>query len=76
MTYRRKIKAGLAIRDITKTRTPSLASKRPSPKEIQRRRALVAQILKHRERCVISPLTTADLVHMARQEKVFYRKQR
>jgi excisionase family DNA binding protein len=44
----------------------------PSPRESARRKAVAAKILAHRERLVITPLTTADLVRMARAEEVFY----
>ncbi|HEY7060472.1 MAG TPA: helix-turn-helix domain-containing protein [Chloroflexota bacterium] len=40
----------------------------PTPEEIARRQALVAKILRNRERRSIAPLTSADLVHMARAE--------
>src|SRR5438067_265417 len=41
----------------------------PSPDEIARRKALVAEILEHRAKAVITPLTTADLVHQAREQE-------
>ena len=40
------------------------------PEEIERRKALVARALELRQKSVIAPLTTADLVHMAREEEV------
>ena len=41
----------------------------PSEEELARRRAVVARILEHRGEAVIAPLTTADLIHQARQEE-------
>jgi excisionase family DNA binding protein len=43
--------------------------RKPSPEEIARRRALFQQILADREDARIVPLTTADLIHMARAEE-------
>jgi excisionase family DNA binding protein len=40
----------------------------PSRQELARRQALVATILKNREERRIAPLTSADLVHRAREE--------
>jgi len=40
-----------------------------SEQEIQRRKALVEQILQNRERRSIAPLTASDLIHMAREEE-------
>ncbi len=41
----------------------------PTPEELARRQALVARIKQARTERVITPLTTADLVHQARQEE-------
>jgi excisionase family DNA binding protein len=41
---------------------------RPGLDELARRKALVARILANREHLRIAPLTTADLVHLAREE--------
>ncbi len=41
----------------------------PTPEELARRQALVARIKEARKERVISPLTTADLVHQARAEE-------
>jgi len=45
-----------------------IASVPPSPQELARRQALVATILKNRDGRRIAPLTSADLVHRAREE--------
>src|SRR5207245_1407268 len=42
---------------------------RPSEQELARRKALFAEIVQLRDRAVISPLTTADLVHEAREQE-------
>jgi excisionase family DNA binding protein len=42
---------------------------RPSPQEIARRKALVAEILELRRQAVIAPLGTADLVRRAREQQ-------
>lgn len=41
-----------------------------SPEELARRQALVAQILEKRKERSIAPLTTADLVHKAREDEM------
>ena len=41
----------------------------PTEEELARRQAVFARIMAHRREAVISPLTTADLVHHARQEE-------
>ena len=41
----------------------------PTDAELARRQAVVAATLEHRKDLVITPLTTADLVHQARQEE-------
>jgi hypothetical protein len=41
----------------------------PSPEELARRRALVARIKAARIERSIAPMTTADLVHQAREEE-------
>ncbi len=41
----------------------------PSALELGRRKALVARILSKREERVIAPLTTAELVHQAREQE-------
>lgn len=41
----------------------------PSPEELARRQALVKQILAERTTRVITPLTSADLVHQVREEE-------
>jgi hypothetical protein len=41
----------------------------PTPEELARRQALVARIKEARKARVITPLTTADLVRQAREEK-------
>jgi excisionase family DNA binding protein len=46
-----------------------LTRARPSPEELARRQALVKEILELRKQLVISPLTTADLIHKVRQEE-------
>ena len=40
----------------------------PSAEELDRRRALIARITAARQGRSIAPLTTADLVHQAREE--------
>jgi hypothetical protein len=40
----------------------------PTPDELARRQALTAVILERRETRTIAPLTSADLVHQAREE--------
>jgi hypothetical protein len=42
---------------------------RPSPAELARRQALIEQILEERKTRVITPLTSADLVHQVREEE-------
>lgn len=44
----------------------------PTAEQLARRRALVDKILVNRQRRVISPLTTADLVHLAREDDTWY----
>lgn len=41
----------------------------PSEEELARRRAVFARIVEGRKRRVITPLTTSDLIHIARQEE-------
>ena len=41
----------------------------PTPEELTRRQVVLARILEHRKACTIAPLTTADLVHYAREEE-------
>lgn len=41
----------------------------PSKEDLVRRQALVAKILTNAEHRLISPLTTADLLHQARAER-------
>jgi excisionase family DNA binding protein len=41
----------------------------PSADELARRQAVVARILEHRTDFVITPLTTTDLIHQAREEE-------
>jgi hypothetical protein len=45
---------------------------RPTREELERRKALVAEILALREHARISPLTTADLVALARDQHTRY----
>ncbi|GEM_PF-3378766 len=45
---------------------------RPSPEELARRRKVVEEILALRERASIAPLTTAELVRMARDKDTWY----
>lgn len=45
---------------------------RPTQEELARRKALVEEILVLREQARISPLTTADLVELARDERTWY----
>jgi excisionase family DNA binding protein len=40
-----------------------------SAEELARRQAVVARTLAHRKDLVIAPLTTADLIHQAREEE-------
>jgi hypothetical protein len=48
-----------------------------TPKEIKRRKALVAEIRTNRARRVVAPMTAADLVHEARaQEEASYDQRR
>lgn len=44
----------------------------PTAEQLARRKALVAQILENRKRRVITPLTTADLVHLSREDETWY----
>lgn len=48
---------------------PGASTLASSPEERERRRALVSRILTASKERVISPLTTADLVHQVRQEE-------
>ena len=41
----------------------------PTPEELKRRQSLVASILEARKQAVITPLTTADLVHKVREQE-------
>jgi excisionase family DNA binding protein len=55
----------------TKATTPGLegaATRPPSAEELARRQALVATIWQKRQERRIAPLTSADLVHQAREE--------
>lgn len=45
---------------------------KPSPEEIAQRQALAAEVLERRKLRDIRPLTSADLVHMAREESSWY----
>ncbi|HEX5503139.1 MAG TPA: hypothetical protein VFW96_10990 [Thermomicrobiales bacterium] len=45
---------------------------RPTREDLARRQALVAEILAMREQARISPLTTADLVRLARERRTWY----
>lgn len=47
---------------------PQTVRQPPPPEELDRRRRLAAETLALRARCVIIPLTTSDLVRMARAE--------
>jgi AbrB family looped-hinge helix DNA binding protein len=42
---------------------------KPSPAEIARRQALFAQVMAHRQERDIKPLTTTELIHLARAEE-------
>lgn len=44
----------------------------PTAEELARRRELGARILENRKHRVITPLTTADLVHMSRDDETWY----
>lgn len=55
----------------TKTSEP-LDFPEPSLEALARRKALVATILENRKHRVITPLTTADLVHLAREDDTWY----
>jgi excisionase family DNA binding protein len=50
------------------TRSEPLFSAPPSPAELARRQTLVATILRKREGRRTAPLTSADLVHQAREQ--------
>jgi excisionase family DNA binding protein len=41
----------------------------PTPEELARRQAVLARVLEHRKDINIAPLTTADLIHRAREEE-------
>ena len=41
----------------------------PSAEELARRKEVFARIVAHRREASIAPLTTADLVHQAREEE-------
>ncbi|MBI2761717.1 MAG: excisionase family DNA-binding protein [Chloroflexi bacterium] len=43
----------------------------PTPEELARRQELVARILENRKTRVITPLTTADLIHMSREAEQY-----
>lgn len=45
---------------------------KPTPDDLARRAELVARILERRRQRVITPLTTADLVHLAREDSTWY----
>ena len=55
----------------TKT-SQTLVLPEPSLDALARRKALVATILENRKHRVIAPLTTADLVHLAREDGTWY----
>lgn len=42
----------------------------PTPEELARRQAVIARTIEHRKDLVITPLTTADLIHHAREEEI------
>ncbi len=44
----------------------------PTSEQLARRQALGARVLANREHRVITPLTTADLVHMSREDDTWY----
>jgi excisionase family DNA binding protein len=49
---------------------------KPTPEELARRQALAKAILEIRQRTDIRPLTTADLVRQARDERTWYGEDR
>ncbi|HLZ21982.1 MAG TPA: AbrB/MazE/SpoVT family DNA-binding domain-containing protein [Ktedonobacterales bacterium] len=51
------------------TEHESLLFAKPSPTEIARRQVLFAQVMAHRQARDIRPLTSTDLVHLARTEE-------
>jgi AbrB family looped-hinge helix DNA binding protein len=44
----------------------------PTPEELARRQALLVQVLKGRKERDIRPLTSADLVHLSREDATVY----
>jgi prevent-host-death family protein len=58
-----------ASKEVAAVRNELLSTSSPTKEELAHRQALVAKVLAHAEKRVISPLTTADLVHQARAER-------
>lgn len=57
----------------TRERAPEpLIIPEPTAEQLAQRQALGARVLANRKRRQISPLTTADLVHMAREDETWY----
>ncbi len=66
----------IKVEDLEKVISPARKSQKeenimskPSKQEITRRKALVKKILANRERMVITPLTTTDLIHQVREQE-------
>lgn len=58
--------------EATMPKEPYVRSTPPPDEEIARRRRLLQEILAAREQAAIAPLTTADLVRLAREEAAWY----
>jgi bifunctional DNA-binding transcriptional regulator/antitoxin component of YhaV-PrlF toxin-antitoxin module len=57
--------------DLVRSEALAALAVEPSPEETARRQALFAEVLERRNERDIRPLTSADLVHMAREEAGF-----
>ncbi|MHB8575579.1 MAG: type II toxin-antitoxin system prevent-host-death family antitoxin [Dehalococcoidia bacterium] len=67
-----EVDAALAANRVGAEKTRALLAP-PSPEEVERRRAIAAQIRSNRPYRAIAPLTAADLIHEARaQEEAAY----
>ena len=71
-----ELEAALAANRAEAGKTRTLLA-RPSPEEIERRQALLAEIRANRPNRVIAPVTTSELIHAARaQEEQTYGRPR
>ena len=66
-----RVLAPVARANVPATESP-ITFTPPTEEELAQRRAVIETILANREKRRIAPLTTADLVHLAREDSTWY----